>query len=274
MEALKKRRKEPDLEFAIVGKKCAQQINLVPRPLAVDELPRILKWVVDIVNMDKDAGREKRQDLKEDEVDFAAGSGNVRRIDEQDVSGAEIAETRAINILQAVRQESDSCMVSRFQKALEARGFRIDEGAVDGRMEEQLIGIEQNGGRETASDFDNTARLEMAQEAVIKDGVGVTEKAIVEIVAAISGPLLRKRLLRVECGQVVDQLQLVALMQVNTGKSIDGLAAPNIGFPGADVFNVRNGGIVMTGRRERPQAKICLKTVPDIRQGGCGPNGE
>lgn len=91
-----------NLEVLVSDEECSQDIRLTPTATQLKPTPRIFKLRKYIMDMNHDAGTERRQDFEEDEVDVTPALAHMRRVNEENISRLKMLPRSFDNILHPV----------------------------------------------------------------------------------------------------------------------------------------------------------------------------
>src|SRR5881296_3415058 len=141
------RREKLDLEGAVVLKKSAQQVRLVPCSAFIDPVARVFERIEDVMEMDVDAFLQERQDLKDDVIHVAARFGNVRRIDKQNIREFQFSKDADVYVLNRLAQYPDLPHIRLPDQSPQQLRIWINECAPNGIIEKQFIHIQHGAGR-------------------------------------------------------------------------------------------------------------------------------
>jgi len=93
------RAEQQDLPVCIPRQEGMQEVRLVPVTALVQPLRRVSEWPEDVMDMHGDTGRKARKDVQQEPANVRPGLGDMRRVDEQDVSSAKLPELCQRHIL-------------------------------------------------------------------------------------------------------------------------------------------------------------------------------
>src|SRR5262245_29805685 len=167
---------DPHCVRRVLAQERAQQVRLVPAAALARPLERILERVSDVVDVDPDARPQPREHLEHEPIYVARELADVARVDEQDVAGTEPLEQRRVHVLHALFDQLDALTAEQLPQAPR---IGLDEAEARARPEESLVHVDRERRGMARAHLDHLGGPELAQEAVVDEGVDGGEEGVV-----------------------------------------------------------------------------------------------
>ena len=164
----------------------AQQVDFVPGTVVLHR-PRfgILEWVENVVDVDQHAGRQQRQYAEQQIGHVAAGLGDVGGLQAQQIAAPQRREYLIRDLARTPRLHALAIRIVRCEQRKYDIGARIVDRQLHRMLEEIIVYVHDQQGREAAAELDAARRLVLHQHGEQDCAVGVAEVAVAGVVAPL-----------------------------------------------------------------------------------------
>ena len=168
-----KRAMQHNFKRIVVKEESTDKVGFIPGSSLFQPGFRVIEIRENIVNVNPDAGLEFGKNFKKQKIDVAPGLADVAGINEKNVVRFQGGENFHVSVLHRPFNDLTTLEVVRMQQAAQAVGIRLNESELGVAVVLQLNRVQHHGGGESRTHFDDSARLQMPDNQVQKNGVGV-----------------------------------------------------------------------------------------------------